>query len=163
MELVPSELIHAIRVRAHELWHYPEQNHEQSTALVAAFDPGKRTKWDVETTGRHNCTAAAWTLVACYVICSWSNTTGVDDGNNLSRNVAVPYLIYYCFYVQLIFTTVFSWSLHQSTEAFFFFNLTVYLMPYLLLRFWTCLAEFAKSVYPFVFRPSVHEQKLTGH
>lgn len=48
-------------------------------------------------------------------------------------------------------------------RSLFFFNLTVYLMPYLLLRFWTCLAEFAKSVYPFVFRPSVHEQKLTGH
>lgn len=46
-----------------------------------------------------------------------------------------------------------SWSLHQSTEAFFFY-LTVYLMPYLLLRFWMCLAEFAKSVYPFVFSSS---------
>lgn len=90
--------------------------------LVAAFDPGKHTKWDVETTRRHNCTSAAWTLVAGYVICSWSNTTGVDDGNNLSRNVAVPYLIYYCFYVQLLFTTVFHDLCISRQKPFFLFN-----------------------------------------
>lgn len=90
--------------------------------LVAAFDPGKHTKWDVETTRRHNCTAAAWTLVAGYVICSWSNMTGVDDGNNLSRNVAVPYLICYCFYVQLLFTTVFHDLCISRQKPFFLFN-----------------------------------------
>lgn len=92
-----------------------------------------------------------WNTSSCNMKCSWSNTTSVINSSNLLRKVTII-LHLLLLYFQLLFTSV-SWPLHLLRKAFFY--LTVYLMPYLLLSFWMCLAEINQ------FFPSACEQKFT--
>lgn len=97
-----------------------------------------------------------YTSSSSNMICLWSNTAGVIDGNNWSRKVTVNHT----WFSTVLFSTTFycvSWSLHQLTEAFV---LTVYLMPYLLLSHWMCLADLPNLRVHFLC-PSVQEQEFT--
>lgn len=128
--------------------------HEQSTfSLYPWTHWWLPSTWEAHKTrkcyglARLCCPAAAWMQVASNMICSWSNTAGVSDSNNLSRKVTVNHtwfttVLLFNYFLPLCFMICIM-------DRSLFFNLTNDLMPYLLLSFGTCLADLPNQYVPF--------------